>query len=109
MRVAIYARVSTTRQAQQQTIEQQRERLVAHVGEQGWSLREGHVFRDDGYSGSVLARPGLDRLRDAARNRELDRILVTAPDRRRGITCSRWCSSRNSRVPVARSTSSTVP
>ena len=81
MRVAIDARVSTTRQAQQQTIEQQRERLVAHVGEQGWSLREEHVFRDDGYRGSVLARPGLDRLRDAARNRELDRILVTAPDR----------------------------
>jgi len=81
MRVAIDARVSTTRQAQQRTIAQQRERLVAHVGEQGWSLREGHVFRDDGDSGSVLARPGLDRLRDAARNRERDRILVTAPDR----------------------------
>jgi len=81
MRVAIDVRVSTTRQAQQQTIEQQRERLVAHVGVQGWSLREEHVFRDDGYSGSVLARPGLDRLRDAARNRELDRVIVTAPDR----------------------------
>src|SRR5829696_4096268 len=80
MRVAIYVRVSTTRQAQQQTIEQQRERLVAHAREQGWSLREEHIFRDDGYSGSVLARPGLDRLRDAARNREIDRVLVTAPD-----------------------------
>ncbi len=81
MRIAIYCRVSTTRQAQQQTIEQQRERLVAHAQEQGWRLPEEHIFRDDGYSGSVLARPGLDRLRDAARNRELDRILVTAPDR----------------------------
>lgn len=81
MRVAIYCRVSTTRQAQQQTIEQQRERLVAHAQEQGWRLPEAHIFRDDGYSGGVLARPGLDRLRDAARNRELDRVLVTAPDR----------------------------
>jgi len=81
MRVAIYVRVSTTRQAQQQTIEQQRERLVAHVEAQGWSLRGEHIFRDDGYSGSVLARPGLDRLRDAARTRELDRVVVTAPDR----------------------------
>jgi site-specific DNA recombinase len=81
MRVAIYVRVSTTRQAQQQTIEQQRERLVAHARAQDWGLREEHIFRDDGYSGSVLARPGLDRLRDAARNREIDRILVTAPDR----------------------------
>ena len=81
MRVAIYCRVSTTRQAQQQTIEQQRERLVAHAREHGRSLREEHVFRDDGYSGSALARPGLDRLRDAARNREVDGVLVTAPDR----------------------------
>jgi site-specific DNA recombinase len=39
------------------------------------------VFRDDGYSGAVLARPGLDRLRDAVKGRELDRVLVTAPDR----------------------------
>jgi hypothetical protein len=29
-----------------------------------------------------LARPGLDRLRDAAKGREVDRVLVTAPDRR---------------------------
>jgi len=81
VRVAISCRVSTTRQAQQQTIEQQRERLIARAHEQGWALHEGHVFRDEGYSGSVLARPGLDHLRDAARNRELDRIIVTAPDR----------------------------
>ncbi len=54
---------------------------MAHAREQGWSLREGHVFRDDGYSGDMPARPGPDRLRDVARNREPDRILVTAPDR----------------------------
>jgi site-specific DNA recombinase len=77
----IYVRVSTTRQAQQQTIEQQRERFVAHAREQDWGLCAEHIFRDDGYSGSVLARPGLDRLRDAARNREIDRVIVTAPDR----------------------------
>ena len=39
------------------------------------------MFRDDGYSGAVLARPGLDRLRDAIKGREIDRVLVTAPDR----------------------------
>lgn len=36
MRVAIYARVSTQRQAQAQTIEQQVERLQAYVQQQGW-------------------------------------------------------------------------
>jgi Resolvase, N terminal domain len=66
MRAAVYARVSTTRQAQAQTIEQQLDRLCAAVAEHGWTLEEQHVYRDDGYSGAGLSRPGLDRLRDHA-------------------------------------------
>jgi site-specific DNA recombinase len=81
MRVAIYARVSTTRQAQAQTIEQQLDRLRAAVTEHGWRLDEQHIYRDDGYSGAGLSRPGLDRLRDQAALAELDLVLVTAPDR----------------------------
>jgi site-specific DNA recombinase len=81
MRVAIYARVSTTRQAQAQTIEQQLDRLRAAVAEHGWRLDEQHVYRDDGYSGAGLSRPGLDRLRDHAALAELDLVVVTAPDR----------------------------
>ena len=38
MRAAVYARVSTTRQAQAQTIEQQLDRLRAAVAERGWEL-----------------------------------------------------------------------
>ena len=48
---------------------------------EGWTLTPAHIFRDDGYSGASLARPGLDRLRDAVKGREVDRVLVTAPDR----------------------------
>jgi site-specific DNA recombinase len=81
MRVAVYARVSTTRQAQAQTIEQQLDRLRAAVAEHGWTLDEQHVYRDDGASGASLGRPGLDRLRDHAALAELDLVLVTAPDR----------------------------
>ena len=81
MRVALYARVSTTRQAQAQTIEQQLERLRAAVAERSWALEEQHVYRDDGYSGASLSRPGLDRLRDHAALADLDVVLVTAPDR----------------------------
>ena len=84
MRVAIYGRVSTSHQVEHQTIEQQLARLVAHVSAhaaEGWALDPAHVFRDDGYSGAVLVRPGLDRLRDAVKGREVDRVLVTAPDR----------------------------
>jgi hypothetical protein len=38
MRAAVYARVSTTRQAPAQTIEQQLDRLRAVVVEHGWTL-----------------------------------------------------------------------
>ena len=78
---AVYVRVSTQRQAQAQTIEQQLERLRAHLRDQGVELASEKVFRDDGYSGATLNRPGLDRLRDAVRAGEVDRVLVTDPDR----------------------------
>src|SRR5215470_15007049 len=81
MRVALYARVSTSRQAQAQTIEQQLERLRAHVHAQGETVAEQDVFRDAGYSGASLSRPRLDQLRDRAALAEFDRVVVTAPDR----------------------------
>jgi site-specific DNA recombinase len=81
MRVAIYVRVSTQRQAQTQTIDQQLDRLRRAVTERGWSLPEENVFRDDGYSGASLRRPGLERLRDQAALARLDAILITDPDR----------------------------
>src|SRR5687768_6318278 len=78
---AIYVRVSTLRQAQSQTIEQQLARLRAHAQSQDWAVPDENVFRDDGYSGATLNRPGLDRLRDKVKAAEVDRVLVTAPDR----------------------------
>ena len=81
MRVAVYACVSTQRQAQAQTIQQQLERLRGHCDAQGWTLRDQDIFRDDGYSGGSLHRPGLDRLREKVAAGEVDRVLVTAPER----------------------------
>lgn len=77
MRLAIYGRVSTGHQVEHQTIEQQLGRLTAHVGThaaEGWALDAAHVFRDGSFSGAALARPGLDRLRDAIKGREVDRV-----------------------------------
>ena len=54
MRVALYARASTRRQAQAQTVEQQVERLMGHACQQGWGVSLDHVFRDDGYGGASL-------------------------------------------------------
>jgi site-specific DNA recombinase len=82
MAVALYVRVSTTRQQQAQTIEQQLARLRAYVATQPeWHLAEAHIDRDDGYSGSRLNRPGLDRRRDRAALAVFERVLMTAPDR----------------------------
>jgi site-specific DNA recombinase len=81
MRVAVYVRVSGHRQTQTQTIEQQLERLQAHCRSQGWLWSEEDIFRDDGYSGAKLKRPGLDRLRDHIARATFDVVLVTAPDR----------------------------
>jgi len=81
MRIAVYLRVSTQLQAQAQTSEQQLERLRARIQQAGWTLLDEHVFRDDGFSGASLNRPGLDALRDKVKAGELDRVLITAPDR----------------------------
>ena len=82
MEVALYARVSTGRQQQRQTIEHQfarlREYVIAHAD---WHLADTHVYRGEGYSGTRLNRPGLDRLRDHAALARFERVLITAPDR----------------------------
>jgi site-specific DNA recombinase len=78
----LYARVSTPRQTHTQTIDQQLERLRARVAECGAeSSAACRVFRDDGYRGTTLRRPGLDALRDAVAGTEVERVLMTAPDR----------------------------
>jgi len=81
MRAAIYARVSTERQERQQTIDSQLTALRAWAVEQGHTLAETHVYRDEGYSGSRLDRPGLDGLRDAIRDAAVDVVAVFSPDR----------------------------
>jgi site-specific DNA recombinase len=55
--------------------------LRAYLQAQDWALPIEHIFRDDGYSGASLKRPGLDRLRDLAGTGAFDRVLLTAPDR----------------------------
>src|SRR5919205_2019518 len=81
MQVAIYTRVSTERQEREQTIESQLAVLRAWVEAQGHSVRDEHVFQDQGYSGARLDRPGLDRLRDAAQDGDVRGVVVLSPDR----------------------------
>ncbi|NWJ46407.1 MAG: recombinase family protein [Chloroflexi bacterium] len=81
MRIAVYIRVSTQRQAEAQTIEQQLSCLQTFCQSKEWSWPPAFIFRDDGYSGATLKRPGLDSLRDFAARASFDLLLITAPDR----------------------------
>src|SRR5690349_409439 len=81
VRAAAYARVSTERQERQQTIDSQLSALRAWAEAEGHQLSDRHVFRDEGHSGARLDRPGLDALRDAVRDGEVEIVGVLAPDR----------------------------
>ena len=79
MRAALYARVSTERQADRGTIGSQLQLLRQHIAEAGDELVGEYV--DDGHSGARLDRPGLDALRDAAEAGLLERVWCLSPDR----------------------------
>ena len=63
---AIYARVSSARQAKDETIGSQLAALREHAGKSRLDVPEEWVFADEGHSGATLVRPGLEALRDLA-------------------------------------------
>lgn len=78
---AIYARVSSARQREQDTIASQTAALRDFAHAQRLVAPEDWVFEDDGVSGATLARPGLDRLRDLVAQVPVEVVVVHAPDR----------------------------
>jgi site-specific DNA recombinase len=80
-RAALYARVSSDQQAEAGTIESQVVALQEQMRKDGVGVDPELCFIDDGYSGSTLVRPALERLRDAASNGAVERLYVQAPDR----------------------------
>src|SRR4051794_23782682 len=80
LRVAIYARVSSEQQAQQDTIASQLESVERRIRDDGLGCDPELRFIDDGVSGTVLLRPGLERLRDQAAAGAIDRLYVLDPD-----------------------------
>jgi site-specific DNA recombinase len=81
LRAALYARVSSEQQAQQGTIGSQVEALQQRIRADGLTLEDELYFLDDGYSGSTLVRPALERLRDVAWAGGFQRLYVQSPDR----------------------------
>jgi site-specific DNA recombinase len=78
---AIYARVSSARQAKDETIGSQLAALREHAATSRLDVPEDWVFADEGHSGATLARPRLEALRDLAAQGCLDVVLVYSPDR----------------------------
>jgi site-specific DNA recombinase len=81
LRAAIYARVSSEQQTKEHTIASQIEAIRQRVLGDGLDLDPDLCFVDDGYSGSTLVRPALERLRDLAAAGAIDRLYVLSPDR----------------------------
>ena len=78
---AIYARVSSARQKEQETIGSQTAALRVHAEQLGLEVAEQWVFCDDGHSGATLVRPALERLRDLVAQVPVEVVLIYSPDR----------------------------
>ena len=79
LRVALYARVSTEEQREGQTIDAQIAEIERFIKDKGWAVTA--VYKDEGWSGSILARPALDRLRDDSTKGLFDAAIVNDVDR----------------------------
>jgi site-specific DNA recombinase len=76
---ALYARVSTEEQREGNTIESQVAELEKFAERNGWPIQGRYI--DEGWSGALLARPELDRLRDDASRGLFTVVLVNDVDR----------------------------
>src|SRR5437588_391403 len=63
---AIYARVSSEQQREENTIASQTASLIEFANSHDLEVPKEWVFEDAGYSGATLERPGLERVRDLA-------------------------------------------
>ena len=79
LRLAIYARVSTDEQREGQTIDSQVSEVERFARDKGWPITG--IYKDEGWSGGIMERPELDRLRDDAQKGVFDAVLINDVDR----------------------------
>ncbi len=79
--VALYARVSSQRQADENTIDSQVAALRQRIIDDQFQHQPDMEFCDNGFSGGDLLRPALERLRDLLATSTIDRLYVHSPDR----------------------------
>ena len=78
---AIYARVSSEQQREQQTIASQTAALIEFARSRELEVPKEWVFEDEGYSGASLERPGVERVCDLAAEGQIQVLRVYSPDR----------------------------
>src|SRR5438094_2742828 len=78
---AIYARVSSEQQREENTIASQTASLIEFAQAHDLEVPKEWVFEDEGYSGAILERPGLERMRDLAAEGQIQVVLAYSPDR----------------------------
>jgi site-specific DNA recombinase len=78
---AIYARVSSEQQREENTIASQTASLIEFAESHDLEVPKEWVFEDEGYSGATLERPGLERVRDLAAEGQIQVMLAYSPDR----------------------------
>lgn len=76
LNAGLYARVSTSRQEEAETIESQVSEIKARIATDGNFISDENIFMDDGWTGEILQRPSLDRMRDAVQENRLDILYV---------------------------------
>lgn len=80
MRTAIYVRVSTLEQAEEgYSIEEQIAKLEKFCELRDW--QKAGVYRDSGFSGANIDRPGISKLIKDVKNKKIDMVLVYKLDR----------------------------
>jgi site-specific DNA recombinase len=78
---AYYARVSSERQEKNNTILSQISELEKRIREDKYEIIDEFKFIDNGYTGSNLVRPALEKLRDKVSEGQIDKIYIHSPDR----------------------------
>jgi site-specific DNA recombinase len=73
--------VSSEQQREEHTIASQTAALLEFAKRRDLEVPEEWVFEDEGYSGAILERPGLERVRDLAAEGQIQAVLAYAPDR----------------------------
>jgi site-specific DNA recombinase len=76
LRAALYARVSTELQKDEETVQNQLSEIRQAIKDDTNALLESCEYIDEGWSGAILERPSLDNLRADAREKKFDILYV---------------------------------